>query len=130
MSEDPRIDVLKRDIGNHPTIDASTKLLLTQQLHYAQEINGTADPVMQGIQRILITQVNSELSLRTYIDEVFAKHVEVHHKDGGKIEVPKTWGDFVRQIASSYPQLTIIAAGAALLKWGPALLAFFQMTPQ
>ncbi len=60
MSDDVRLELL-RDAIAESGLDGQTKDVLADDLRYAQEINGTQDPALRGIKRIVISGIRREL---------------------------------------------------------------------
>lgn len=60
MAEDIRIETLKQALMES-TIDPAERDALADDLEYAQTINGSKDPGLQGIKRITISNVRREM---------------------------------------------------------------------
>lgn len=60
MSEDARIDALLNTVME-ADIEPAERDQLVDDLKYAQDINGSPDPALQGIKRITISGVRKEL---------------------------------------------------------------------
>ena len=85
-------------------------------LRYAQEINGTEDPALRGIKRILISGVRRELLASERIDKALKNHIAMCPGGG----VPKTAKEFCLRIAAQYPLVVLIVVTMALQKYGIA----------
>lgn len=60
MAEDIRIETLKQALMKS-TIEPAERDALADDLEYAQIINGSPDPVQQGIKRMIISGVRREM---------------------------------------------------------------------
>lgn len=60
MSE-PSIDILKQRLADSKKIDPKLRDALADDLTWADAINGSTDPAMQGIKRLIIIGVRREL---------------------------------------------------------------------
>ena len=60
MSDDIRLDLLRDAIADSE-LDGQTKDALADDLRYAQEINGTDEPSLRGIKRLIISGIRREI---------------------------------------------------------------------
>ena len=74
MSSDVRIDVLTDAIKQLPK--GEIKDALADDLKFAQDINGTTDPALRGIKRLVISGIRRELLTHERIAEAVTLAVE------------------------------------------------------
>ena len=74
MSSDVRIDVLADAIKQLPK--GEIKDALADDLKFAQDINGTTDPALKGIKRLVISGIRRELLTQERIAEAVTTAVE------------------------------------------------------
>ena len=74
MSSDVRIDVLTDAIKQLPR--GEIKDALADDLKFAQDINGTTDPALRGIKRLVISGIRRELLTHERIAEAVTLAVE------------------------------------------------------
>lgn len=73
MSSDVRIDVLTDAIKQLPK--GEMKDALVDDLKFAQDINGTQDPALKGIKRLVISGVRKELLAHERIKSAINDHI-------------------------------------------------------
>lgn len=76
---DIRIDTLE-DAVKKSNLDGATKDLLADQLHYAASINGSNNPILQGMKKLTIANVRQELSMHGVMAKMIKNHEERYHK--------------------------------------------------
>lgn len=117
MSEDIRLDLLINSIAKSK-LDNPTKNALADDLKYVQDINGTKDPALLGIKRLVISGVRREI-LAVDRAEMIAKKIVNEHMitcPGGAI--PKTFREFFIRLGSQYPLLIIIIVILLIKQYG------------
>lgn len=90
MSEDLRVDGLFKAIGDLD--DVHLKDVLTDDLQYAKDINGTEDPTLKGIKHILISNVRAQLLSHKRIKDAIIHHEErcaSHHQSQDSVSFGK-----------------------------------------
>ena len=118
MSEDVRLDML-RDAIKESDLDGQTKDVLADDLRYAQEINGTNDPALSGIKRLVISGVRRELLAHGRVAVAIRNHVDSCPGAG----VPKTFQEFGTRIMSQYPIVLVIVVVLAVKEYGLGWIA-------
>lgn len=74
MSYDVRIDVLADAIKDLPR--GEMKDALADDLKFAQDINGTVDPALRGIKRLVISGIRRELLTHERIADAIKVHIQ------------------------------------------------------
>ena len=75
MSDDIRLDLLRDAIADSG-LDGQTKDALADDLRYAQEINGTDDPSLRGIKRLIISGIRRELLAHDRMEKAIKRVLE------------------------------------------------------
>jgi hypothetical protein len=73
--DDYRLDALSVAITSS-NLPGSIKDQLTDDLEYAQHINGTEDPALQGIKKLVILGIRRELTTHKAIADAISNHVD------------------------------------------------------
>jgi hypothetical protein len=92
MSEsDPRIEMLIQGLKDSD-IDPSERDALTDDLLFAQQINGSPDPVQQGIKRLTISGVRREMLAHARMKaHIAACAIRMTLMDPGKVPPSNVW---------------------------------------
>jgi len=121
MSEDVRLDILKDAIADSG-LDGQTKDALADDLRYVQEINGTNDPALRGIKRLVISGIRRELLAHDRTARAIKEHADACTGAG----VPKTIRDAAMRAFSQYPVVLLIVVVLAVKEYGVTwLLKYF-----
>lgn len=97
MSGDVRIDVLADAIKQLPR--GEIKDALADDLKFAQDINGTQDPALRGIKRLVISGIRRELLTHERIAEAIKVHVQecpLSNLPKGKVGTVMTWVEMLK----------------------------------
>ena len=113
MSDDVRLDILKDAIADSG-LDGQTKDALADDLRYAQEINGTNDPALCGIKRLVISGIRRELLAHDRTARAIRRHSEACPGAG----IPKTLKDAAMRAFSQYPVVVLIVLVMAIKEYG------------
>ena len=113
MSDDIRLDLL-RDAICRSDLDGQTKDALADDLRYVQEINGTDDPALRGIKRLVISGIRRELLAHDRTARAIKEHADACTGAG----VPKTLKDAAMRAASQYPVVVLIVLVMAIKEYG------------
>ena len=97
MHDDVRIEVLTDAIKSLPK--GEMKDALADDLRFVQEINGTTDPALKGIKRIVISGVRRELLMHDRISEAINEHTikcPLAKLPEGRRGMAFTWVEMIR----------------------------------
>ncbi len=125
---DLRIDALA-DAVKKSNLDGATKDLLADQLHYAASINGSHDPILQGMKKLTIANVRQELSMHG----VMAKMIKTHEERYHRAKPDSEGGNPVTAWIKNNPVIATIVisciCGIVIGRWGleAALVLFSQL---
>lgn len=122
MSEDSRITLLEQQLAES-ALHPSEKAVLADDLSYAQTINGSPDPIMQGLKRLTLSGVRRELATH----EREAKHYavcpvasKIKKDDQGNLIMPWEQGQAGTEFSLSWKE-GLKAKGA--VAWAAVMLA-------
>lgn len=120
---DIRIETLV-DAVKKSQLQGAVKDYLSDQLQYAASINGSTDPVLQGMKKITIANVRQELSMHELMHQLVKDHEERFHAKQLKAERDdeEQEGNPIARFIKRNPILSAIViasiCGIVIGRWG------------